>query len=411
MTTSTLTPTAQRIVLLDALRGFAILGIFAINMVAVSWHDATGAEEKLIWFGKAESMVVMALDTLVEGKFYSIFSLLFGIGFGMYLLRKPDSESTILPVFKRRLWALLLIGLAHSLLLWIGDIVFLYAWLGFVLMAFRHKSDQWLLRAAAICLLIPVVLYPLRFIHPYITLGTPFYALLMGISPVLGVENLMEMNWQKEQLAPGWMHYLKINVIGFFIRQADLFDQVRPFKVFAMFLIGFWASRKLWHQDPKPFIEQFKRWLPIVLPIALLINVGMAWISWGDYYNGQWMGWLKTFLYAIGVVPLSLCYVYLFVQAFSSGRFAWLDIFSPVGRMALTNYIFQSVIYMVLMRGVFLGLLGKFSPILCLAIVLLVYPLQILFSKWWLSRYRYGPIEWVWRSLTYRKMQKMRIRD
>ena len=398
----------QRLGILDSLRGFAILGIFCINMVVVGWHTTTEASEKIIWFGKLEDVVVMLLDTLVEGKFYSIFSLLFGIGFGMYLNRQSVSTIEMLPIFKRRLRALLWIGIAHSLLLWIGDILFLYAWLGFVLVYFRHKSDKWLLKAALICLLLPVLFYPLRFIHPYVSLGTPIYAISLLVGPLLGYENIMELNFIEAQLSTSWSDFFKMNILGFIFRQGDLFDQLRPFKVFAMFLLGYWASRQQWHQNPSLFIKKFKSWIPIALPIFILVNFGMAYIKWDKYYEGHWTGWLKTLFYAIGVVPLSLCYVYLFSKAYQMWHIKIFDYFSKVGRMALSNYIFHSVVYLVLMRGVFLGLLGKLSPVACLMVVGLVFPLQILFSSWWLSRFRFGPLEWLWRSLTYRRLQPLK---
>lgn len=406
-----LSPTkdTRRIELMDALRGFAIFGIFLVNMVEVSWYHISGPEDKLLWFGAAEEIADNLLNTLVEGKFYSIFSLLFGIGFGMYLFRKAEKAEEILSIFKRRLWVLLLIGMAHSQLLWIGDIVFLYAWLGFLLIAFRHKSDQWLLKAALICLLVPVVIYPLRFIDPYFSLGLPFYFIVMSISPLIGIENIIEWSFVDASLSSSWKEYFRLNFISFFIRQADLFDQARPFKVFAMFLLGFWASRQLWHQNPEPFLQKFSKWVYWVFPIAILLNIGMAWIPSSQLNAGSWLGWLKTTFYFLGVVPLSLCYVYFFIKAFQSPRFQVLHLFIPVGRVALSNYIFQSVVYTVLMRGVFLGLLGQVNPISCIVLALLIFPFQVAFSHWWLSRYRFGPVEWLWRSLTYGKWQEMKI--
>ncbi|MFN3639405.1 MAG: DUF418 domain-containing protein [Flavobacterium sp.] len=395
---------------MDALRGFAIFGIFGVNMVSTSGHSSGDVENKLLWLGDIEGIFNWLLEALVEGKFYSIFSLLFGIGFGMQLYRNGAVDELRLPTFKRRLWGLLCIGIAHSLLLWVGDILFLYAWLGFVLVAFRHKSQAWLLRASLICLAIPVVLYPLRFIHPYVSLATPFYWLMMEVVPFIGLENLMKMSWIQMHSEPGWGNYFRINGFSFMIRQADLFDQLRPFKVFSMFLLGYWVSRQRWHLSPEDFIETFKKWIVPVFIVAMVLNLFMAKIDWGTYYSGTWMGGLKTLLYFVGVVPLSLCYVYLFTKVYISGRFAILETFTHVGRMALSNYLFQSVLYAILFRAPFLHLYGKLSPMTCLALVLIVFPLQALFSKWWLSQFRYGPVEWLWRSLTYRTIQPFKLK-
>jgi uncharacterized protein len=400
-------PSEQRYSLLDALRGFAIFGIFGVNMVASSFSWFPGGDESWLRLGKADEWFQVFLDTMIEGKFYSIFSLLFGIGFGLQLQKHADNGVDGLPIFKRRLWGLLLIGFLHMMFLWLGDIVFLYAWLGFVLIAFRHKSDRYILWAALFCLAMPVLLYPLRFINKDITLGIPFYLASWGTGKLLGVD-VTTVNPAEMMSAPGWGNYFRSNVLGFVFRQADLFDQVRPFKVFSMFLVGMWVSRHRWYQSPQVFLNRFRKWVPYVLPASILVNVAMALISWDDYYGAQLTGWLKTLLYFLGVVPLSLCYVYMFTSGYLSGKYNWLHTFSWVGRMALSNYLFHSVLYVIIFRGPFLAMAGKVGPLACMVPVLIIFPLQILFSKWWLKTYRYGPAEWLWRSMTYGKWQPLK---
>jgi uncharacterized protein len=400
-------PSEQRFTLLDGLRGFAIFGIFGVNMVAASFSWYAGIENVGLSFGKADEWFQVFLDTLIEGKFYSIFSLLFGIGFGLQLQKHADNGVNGLPIFKKRLWGLLLIGFLHMMLLWIGDIVFLYAWLGFILVLFRHKSDTYILKASLLCIALPVLLFPLRFIQQDISLGIPFYLLAAGVGKSMGID-LSRFNPAEMMAAPGWGNYFRTNFIGFFFRQADLFDQVRPFKVFSMFLVGMWVSRHRWYQTPQVFLHRFRKWLPYVLPAAILINVGMALISWDDYYGAKLTGWLKTLLYFLGVVPLSLCYVYLFTSAYLSGKYSWLHSFTWVGRMALSNYLFHSVLYVIIFRGPFFAMAGKVGPLACMVPVLIVFPLQILFSRWWLKTYRYGPAEWLWRSMTYGKWQPIK---
>lgn len=399
-------PSHLRFTLLDALRGFAVFGIFGTNMVASSMNfDAYNQPHFSL--GKLDAGFSWFVQAFVEGKFYSMFSLLFGIGFGLQLAKHRDAGIDGLPVFKRRLWGLIIIGLLHMFLLWIGDILFLYAWLGFVLIGFRHKSDRWLINATIVCLAIPVLLLPFRFLSPNLHLGYPFFALLFGVGKVLGID-LEGFNPVAYFSAPGWGQYFKANVFGFFYRQADLFDQARPFKVFAMFLLGFWASRQGWHKHPEKFVYWIKPYLIWLLPAAVAINMGMAAISWDNYYNGKLLGLLKAFLYFLGVVPLCLCYVYLFCSAWLSGRHGWLNGFTYVGRMALTNYLLHSVLYMVIFRGPFFALAGKVGIIALMVPVLVCFPLQIILSKWWLQNFQFGPAEWLWRSFTYRKWQPLK---
>lgn len=400
-------PAENRFSLLDALRGFAIFGIFGVNMLAASFYDMGDKSTQILGTGEADDIFVIILNTLVEGKFYSIFSLLFGIGFGLQLETHASRGVNGMPVFKRRLWGMLLIGLLHMLFLWVGDIVFLYAWLGFLLILFRHKSDKFLIRTAIFLLALPVLLFPLRFINSNIHLGIPLYAVTMGVGKMLGID-LMTLNPVEMFGAKGMGAYFKANLLAFFYRQADLFDQVRPFKVFAMMLMALWVSRHRWFAQPELFLNAFKKWIPVVLPVSLLINAGMAYLSWNGYYAGNMEGYAKTWLYFLGVVPLSICYIYFFTKAYISGSHHWLHAFTYVGRMALTNYIFQSVLYMILFRGPFLDLIGSVGAMACMIPVVVIFPLQIIASKWWLSKYKFGPLEWLWRSMTYGKWQPMK---
>lgn len=397
----------QRYQLLDALRGFAVLGIFIVNMVASALAGFTNDAAKIWSAPGADKIWSVLLDTFIEGKFYSIFSLLFGIGFGLQLQRHAHQGIDGLPVFKKRLWGLLLIGLLHMLLLWIGDILFLYAWLGFVLILFRNKSQRFLLYAALLCLAMPVLLYPLRFINKDLTLGAPFYLSMLSVGDWVGID-ITKANPADLMTNPSWSQYFTTNFFTFFFRQADLFDQVRPFKVLAMFFIGLWASRKQWHQYPEQFLAATKKWVWPVFVLSVLANVGMAVIGWDAYYNGLAMGWLKAVLYFVAVTPLAICYVHFFTAAYLSGRWPGLSVFTYVGRMALTNYILQSVLYVVIFRGPFFGLAGQVGSLVCMLPVLVFFPLQVVGSKWWLSRYQFGPIEWLWRSLTYGKWQPLK---
>jgi uncharacterized protein len=292
----------------------------------------------------------------------------------------------------------------------VGDILFLYAWLGFILIAFRHKSDKWLLRSALICLLIPLLLFPLRFIHPGISLGAPIFLLIEALTKGSGFD-MQTFEPVAFFASPGWAQYFKANILAFFFRQADLFDQARPFKVFAMFLVGFWVSRHQWYRYPEKFLAWAKPHFVWVLPVAVVINLGMAFIPWGAYYGAEPMGLLKTSLYFLGVVPLSLCYVYMFCKAYLSGKYKWLNGFTYVGRMALTNYLMHSVLYMILFRGPFFALAGKVGLIALMVPVVVFFLLQIFFSKWWQQHYQYGPLEWLWRSFTYRKWQELKRKE
>lgn len=152
----------DRIQLLDALRGFAVCGILLVNMpVFMGYYYLTPPQQATLPFAVADKITMLLIHFFVEGKFYTIFSLLFGIGFAVQLLRAEEKGNSFLPHYLRRLSVLFLIGLAHLLLLWTGDILVAYALTGFVLLLFRRKSNRILLIWAVVLLWLPVVQYAL----------------------------------------------------------------------------------------------------------------------------------------------------------------------------------------------------------------------------------------------------------
>src|SRR5204863_1582781 len=149
---------AERIELLDALRGLAVCGILIGNMQWFSGYGmmppALEAQAPL-----TDQIVHLLVHFLIEGKFYSIFSFLFGFGFALQIARAEERDDTNASLFKRRLFWLLVIGLLHAYLLWAGDILSIYAVMGFLLILFRRKTDSALLKWALVLLVIPILTY------------------------------------------------------------------------------------------------------------------------------------------------------------------------------------------------------------------------------------------------------------
>lgn len=307
---------------------------------------------------------------------------------------------------------MLLLGAIH-LLIWTGDIVFFYAMLGFLLLPFRKFSDKTLLITAAVLILSPIVLYWLKMTFPVLNYPAE---LLNQTGDQLG-EKLIGVNSQATYIEfmkhASWFDILKDNICSFFYRYGYLFFVSRIPKVLGMFLIGYVIG----HSDFYKNLAQNKKIVYRIIGFGLLIglpaNFGLAYYMSnfeGDYFGLKINGWYETIAYALGVAPLALTYVGLLMLSFQTtiGKKILLLI-SPVGKMAFSNYLMHSLIgnFVFLVAG--LGYMGQVGPVYLTLFALVVFVFQIILSTIWLKYFQYGPIEWVWRSLTYNKRQAFKV--
>ena len=386
-------PTRERIPALDVLRGIAVGGILIANVLVFFGLVFIPPERAAAFPSAATDRVVRFLEhVLIEAKFYSIFSLLFGIGFGLQLGRGGEEA---LPRFRRRLRILLAIGALHAFLLWAGDILMLYALLAFTLPWFARKSDRELLRWVVILLAIPTLLY-------LIALGV---WTLAGYEPsAAGPRMPAGILARFEAIGTGGLKEAFLgNLIALAGRWADLFLSVRFPKVLGMFVLGLWAARTGLALDPAAHRATLIRWCKLGWAIGLPANLVAGWAGlYWEYLPPSPGALLGVAMQGIGVPLLAIGYattVTLLVMAGSR----LIRVFAPVGRMALTNYLMHSLICVVLSYGFGLGLwwrIGAARAVLIAAAIVLV---QLPLSAWWLSRYRFGPVEWAWRRFTYRR--------
>jgi uncharacterized protein len=209
----------------------------------------------------------------------------------------------------------------------------------------------------------------------------------------------------------GWVEFFQINAAGPLWRLSGFLQDSRALKVFAMFLVGFVAARRLSFRDMAGHHALLRSVL--MAGAALGLTAGVAW-AWASVQMApaflSWTSVAGTALYAVGVVPLALAYAAGFALLWQ--RPWWqrqLMRLAPAGRMALTNYLAQSVMGIALFYGVGLGWVGRVGPTLVLPMVGVIFVAQVQLSAVWLRRFRYGPVEWLWRSLTYGQRQPMRI--
>lgn len=399
----------DREVFMDVLRGFAILGILIANLTAggLGWGP-NRVESSPFLIPELDKQLNFLYAMFIEGKFYSIFSLLFGWGIALQIQRGLNKGSDALPTIRRRLLFMLLLGFGH-ILIWPGDIVLFYAILGFLLLPLRRFSDRALLITGAVLICSPIVLYaakmqwamvnaPANFLH---LVGENVFKQLSGVQSEGDYET-----WFKQA---NWWGILKLNIAGVFHRFGYLFLVSRTPKVLGMFLIGFVLGRSNFYKN----IARHKKAVYWIIGLGLLIGLPANYVLAyyvhnfdGDYYQLKINGLYQTMAYAFGVAPLAMAYVGMFMLGFQTGYGKKIMlVIAPVGKMAFSNYVSHSLVcqFVFLSQGLNYG--GKLGTFYLTVFAIALFTLQILISTIWLRYFNYGPLEWVWRSLTYGKAQ------
>jgi uncharacterized protein len=394
----------ERIEIVDVLRGLAVCGILIGNMQWFSGYGmmppALAAQQPLV-----DQVTHFLVHFFVEGKFYSIFSFLFGFGFAMHIAKAEERGDTKASLFKRRLFWLLVIGLLHAYLLWAGDIVSIYALMGFVLLLFRRKPNESLLKWAFILLVIPIISYCLLYI-----------AFVMFAPPDVGaeIEAMQAGRWNESIAMVSQSSYFQIltgynrdYVIG---RYMGLIFDMRLPKILAMFLFGFYAHRIGVFQNLADHKHLLRKVMIYGLGLGLIGNLVMSAISGHETtIPPSFAGVIAVIGYAFGVPGLALGIVAAVSLVWLQDK--WRDrlsILAPVGRMALTNYLMQTVVCVLIFYGYGLGLFGQFGATRATLLALAIFAFQIVLSNVWLRYFNYGPMEWIWRQLTYRRRFELR---
>lgn len=397
-------PVKKRYAVLDALRGFALLGICLANFPEFSlWTFLSGEAQQAMPSAGTDDTVRWLQYIFVDGKFYTLFSILFGIGFSIILNNAAQKGADGLRIFYRRMSILLGIGFLHLMLLWSGDILMLYAAMGLLLPCFRKLSDRSLLRWAALFLAFPVLS---DFICGLagVTLSMPFTRAQWHFCGLYGITEDNFAVWLKE--ADNYGDVLRFLVQGAFERMYEFVDSHRYFKVLGLFLIGFCAGRKGIYKDPEKYRPLLRKVLAYGAAAGLPLSLVYAW----DAMHGQPFGRAAhSLIYMLSVYPAGLAYAAAFCLLFlrSSGSSVWKWLAAP-GRMACSNYIGQSLIGIFVFYGIGLGYGTGVGLAGTELIAAGTYLFQMIFSMFWMKRFAFGPVEWIWRSLTYGRVLPLR---
>lgn len=393
----------ERHVILDVLRGLALFGICLANFPEFSLYAFLNSEVTSGMPTAAIDLVVRYLQYIfIDGKFYTLFSLLFGIGFSIIISNAVRKQANGFHIFYRRMAILLIIGFLHLMFIWSGDILMLYALTGFFLPLFRNVSNRGLLIASAIFLLLPI--------------GIDTVTAITGLNPSAGVTRMQQYFCAKYGItghnfgfwlrdADSYAEVFQFLIQGAFVRIQEFIDGNRIFKVMGLFLLGFYVGRNRLYVNLSGNKALLKKALFYGAITGLPASVLYAWSALNSH---PWGLTAHSVLYTVSVFPLGLAY--------ASATCLWylrhkespvFKILAAPGQMALTNYIGQSVWGFLIFYGVGFGFGAGMGLTYVLLIATGVYATQILFSLLWLHYCRFGPLEWIWRMLTYKKRLKL----
>lgn len=394
--------TKERIESLDIIRGIALFGILLVNMPLFQSPQLIADLYMMSpELSSSDQFLRMLLDVFVETKFFTIFSFLFGVGFYIFMERAVNKTDHFYRLYSRRLIVLAIFGFLHLCLLWYGDILLGYALAGFFLIFFYKRKQKtillWLMSFSIV--LIGLLVFGI--------LGsTDSASIEQQISSIqeegtVKVEEAIDIYQNGSYLE--WLSYRFTNEVIPVLMNTPMNILTALF----MFLIGLYAvKRGVFKGFPshKPFIKRV--WL-ISLLVSIPLSAGIILLHLKildfDILNEQLIQSLLT------ISGLSLSFFYISTILLLLEREKWKRIFHPfsyVGRMALTNYITQTLIGVGLFTG--LGMFGEVNIGLGILISIIVFPLQMILSYFWLKHFRFGPLEWLWRSLTYGEFQPMK---
>jgi uncharacterized protein len=391
---------AERLGHLDVLRGFALLGILLVNfqyftrpVLAVM----AGADPSLSGVDRTVDQAVMAL---AEGKFFPLFSVLFGAGFALIWERAAARGADASRLYLRRLLVLALFGAVHGSLIWAGDILLLYAALGLgMLLFFRETPAHRQLAWAMLFIFTPPLLFWLFLGAVEASAGDSEFLRQIDAEQ----DDLIDRMSSAEAIysAGAWTDAARQTARDFgFLLSQGLFWAT---PVLGYFLLGRWLLTTGRLRDPdrhRRFFGAFALWGTLV---GGALSVAATAIMHDLPYLQPTLGLaVGMSLMAVGAPLLMLGYVGLVLRF--RARLAWL---APAGRMALTNYLLQSLVWTFAFYGYGLGLWGQVPRAWHPVLVLAFFALQVMVSRWWMARFGFGPAEWVWRSLTYLQPQSM----
>lgn len=392
----------ERIASIDVLRGVVVLGILVWNIQLFAMHEAAWSNPYGCAFTDRPNVLTWVLLQIFVGyKDITIFSMLFGAGILMMDARCAATGRNATSTHYRRMVVLIIFGLLHAYLIWPGDILYHYAMCGLIVYVFRNLRPGLLIALGFAAYLVPLVLvYPIDWFLQRTSSAEAIYALFSPTAEQIAAHN--------ETYRAGWLAQMPDRAAMAIGVQTIMFPFLTLWICGGMMLVG--AG---FHRLGVFTARLATKWY--LLMIAGGLVVGMPLVLYG-LYRGFEMDWSPEYVALRGrllpwlAAPLTgWAYVAAIILVCRSGRIRWLtDRLAAAGQMALTNYLMQSVICSLIFYGHGLGMVGRIDRIGQVGIIAVVWILQLIASPLWLKRFRFGPVEWLWRVLSYGRLQPMR---
>ena len=400
MPVTTSLPASERMATLDIVRGFALLGILIMNMPGFGTSFFAEADGSHLWTGPVDRAAEQVRNLLFSGKFNSMFSLLFGIGFTIQFARMQQADPQHASrLYLRRLLVLGVVGLLHACVFWTGDVLHVYALLGLLALGvLRRASDRTIIVLMALCLLYPAINGALRLV-----LVTPdVVAMLVQQAQAFEISNnaaygrgsfLQAMAEHMREFSHDYDNRWSLwGTLGWYLQMG------------LTMLLGLLAGRRRWPQRVVELMPQIRRLHVWTLLVGLACGALFTAIFELNRIPGPSpIKWLGSIAYWVCRLSMMLFYVLSIVRI--AQHPAWARRLAPMaaaGRMPLTNYLMQTLICTTLFYGWGFGLWGRVGPAAGLALAFTIFfAVQVPWSLWWLRRHDQGPLERLWSRLTY----------
>ena len=396
-----LSPTIERTEILDVLRGIAIFGMFTVNMTAdVLWSDVFS--DLTPW--SADFLAMLFVNLFTNGKFITIFSFLFGVGFFIQSQNCIGNNVSVLRFWLKRLSGLLIIGLTANVLTLPAGILVDYSVFGLGLLLFYRLAPRYMLFGAIMCFLIAKLSGPVI---------SAYWPVDVGIgSAVPDLHRVIHDTLDQVSPTGGFLEVSRLGVLHLWVSYTSWDYYLGDIDIFGLMLLGLYIARIGAFANKEIRMSLARRLAPWLIAIGFLGCV--VWIAMETFGLGEETmehhGFIAgIFAWPIGMPVLGLGYAAGVVLLFSKeGWRRWLSVFTPIGRMALTNYLFTCFIGAFVGFQWGLGLYGELFPATGLLVVVALLPVQAYLSRWWLTNFAFGPVEWLWRYWTYSQPPPMR---
>jgi len=376
-----------RIHSLDIIRGIAILCILFANLPTMTGLDPFNQAGYI----GTDKVIRFLVDLFIQAKFYTIFAFLFGVGFYIFMKNTKAKGYPMYRLFSRRLCILLVFGLLHFTFLWYGDILHAYAIAGFILLFFYKRSTQLIFIAGCSFLLVSYVLHIILFLR-----ASSSFPEVPNYYQYMFTGNTTNHNVNL------FTHYLQqVKARLFFLMIEESYQLLIGIPEYiGLFLIGLWSGKKNIFKRVPELIKQirFLQWSSLCISCLLSYPIIYYFIKMDVYYSQDIQLWIL-----FGGKTLAIFYICTLLRVCENKKYVeCLQPFMNVGKYALTNYISQSILSLVVLSLYFKDVSHVYYWRLCIFGLLIIF-VQIIFSKIWSKYFRYGPIEWVWRKGVYKK--------